>query len=201
MFLIDKIQVRPHTVTVRVKQRPAGPPEPVTNLSTRCSSFFHTWPTLAASSSFILTNHWLCPKLFPTWNSIVSLPAGILSTILLPSTPWTKVKNKLLHCCCSLCTICQLTLPLLVELSLLGKSWPQGHGFLVNFGAQGLPVPEVKGANVRKQFLQIKTKQNFTTAWFSVAVDFPHGFSSGTWAMSKRPLNFTNTTKMMALRT
>ena len=41
-----------------------------------------------------------------------------------------------------------------------------------NFGAQGLTLPEVKEANVRKQFLKIKTKQNFTTVWFSFAVDF-----------------------------
>ena len=93
-------QVRPYTVTVRVKQRPAGPPEPVTNSASRCS-FNPTWTTLAARSSTFLvtlaTNYSVCHtwvKLFPTWSStstIVILPSIILSTILLPSLPWTKV--------------------------------------------------------------------------------------------------------------
>ena len=87
------MQVRPHTVTVRVKQRPAGPPEPVTNLATTWS--FHTWwlpASLPARSTFFLTNYSWCHKLFPTWNSmpiIKILPAVILLTFL--SSSWTKV--------------------------------------------------------------------------------------------------------------
>ena len=80
------IQVRPYTVTVRVKQRPAGPPEPVTNMAARYSFFLNTWANLATSYSF-------CPKLFPTRNLSIAttLPNMILLRYLLPAPSWTKV--------------------------------------------------------------------------------------------------------------
>ena len=73
------IQVRPYTVTVRVKQRPAGPPEPVTNMAARSSSFLTTSTPLATTYSF--------------WNlsNTTILPALILSTFLIPSPSWRKV--------------------------------------------------------------------------------------------------------------
>ena len=74
------IQVRPHTVTVRVKQRPAGPPEPVTNM--------------AASSSFLLATTWTSlATTYSFWNLSITiiLPVVILSTFLIPSPSRTKV--------------------------------------------------------------------------------------------------------------
>ena len=84
------IQVRPYTVTVRVKQRPAGPPEPVTNMATRSSSFLTIWTNLATTYSSSST---LLLKLFPTWNlSITTIMSTVIfSTFLIPCPSLTKV--------------------------------------------------------------------------------------------------------------
>ena len=86
IFQMIMIQVRPHTVTVRVKQRPAGPPEPVTNMAAKCSFFLNTWTYMAATYSF-------CSKLFPTWDlSItITLTAVILLRCLLTTPSWKNV--------------------------------------------------------------------------------------------------------------